>query len=110
LYMKKDKGVLRVENGKISFWSGWSKQERWSVPVKDIKKVEVEESDKITKTRALLLGFGALIFKKHKKFLVLSFDVAGMESAAIFDFPGDSGDQNKMMMMQEIIKAKQAAG
>ena len=105
--MKKNKGELRISSTDISFWSGrMSKQMRFSVLLKDISKVEVQESTKITLTRALLLGFASLVFKKKKKFLVLHFSVAGMESGAIFDFPKDRGDNRKMKMMQQIMEAK----
>ena len=107
MYMKKDKGELRLSSTDIQFWSGrFSKKLRFSVPLSDIKKVTVQESSKITLTRALLLGFASLIFKKKKKFLVLYFDVGGVESGAIFDFPKDIGDKRKTEMMQEIMKAK----
>lgn len=107
LYMKKDKGELRVSPSDVSFWSGRiSKSMRFIVPLTDIKKVDVQESNKITLTRALLLGFASLVFKKKKKYLVLYFEVGGMESGAIFDFPGDRGDNRKMSMMQTIMAAK----
>jgi len=44
--------------------------------------------------------------RKKKGFLVLYFDVRGIESGAIFDFPKDIGDRRKTEMMQEIMKAK----
>ena len=52
------------------------------------------------------MGLGSLIFKKKKKYLTLYFDVGGMESGAIFDFPKDRGDKRKTEMMQEILQAK----
>lgn len=108
LYMKKDKGELRVSETEISFWSGtFKKQQRFAVPLKHIKKADLQEQSKITLTRALLFGFASLIFKKKKRYLVLYFDVAGMESGAIFDFPGDVGDGRKKKMMRTIIEAKQ---
>lgn len=107
IYMKKDSGELRVDDSEISFWSGrFSKQQKFSVSLTKIKKVEVQEQNKITLTRALVLGMASLIFKKKKKFLVLYFDVAGLESGAIFDFPKDSGDKRKTEMMQTILMAK----
>ena len=49
MYMKKDKGELRVSSTDISFWSGrFPKKSRYSVPLRDLKKVDVEESTKIT--------------------------------------------------------------
>jgi len=107
LYMKKDKGELRISSNDISFWSGrFSKSQRFSVLLKDIEKVDLQEQSKITLTRALLLGFASLVFKKKKRYLVLYFNIAGMESGAIFDFPGDRGDNRKREMMQKIIEAK----
>ena len=107
LYMKKDKGELRVSETEISFWSGrFGKKQRFVVPLPDIKKVDIQEQSKITLTRALLLGFASLIFKKKKKYLVLYFDVVGMESGAIFDFPKDSGDKRKTELMQTILMEK----
>ena len=48
-YMKKDKGELRISPSDISFWSGrFSKEMRFSVLLKDISKVDVQESNKIT--------------------------------------------------------------
>lgn len=105
--MKKDRGELRVTEAEISFWSGtFGKKQRFVVPLTDIKKVDIQEQSKITLTRALFLGFASLIFKKKKKYLVLYFDVVGMESGAIFDFPHDFGDKRKTEMMQTILMQK----
>ena len=106
LFMKKSGGELRVSDTEISFWSGIAKNKKWVVPLKDIKQVAIQDQDKITLTRALLLGFASLIFKKKKRFLVLYFNVAGMDAGAIFDFPHDIGDSRKAAMMQTIIQRK----
>ena len=73
-YMKKDKGQIRVSENDVSFWSGTlKKQQRFSIPLQDLIRVELQEKDKITLTRALLLGPFSLIFKKHKRYLVMYF-------------------------------------
>jgi len=73
LYMKKMRGELRVSETEISFWTGLAKSKKWLVPLKDIKKVDLQEQSKITLTRALLLGLGSLIFKKKKRFFCFIF-------------------------------------
>ena len=105
-YMKKARGELKITETEVSFWSGLRKQERFRIPLKDIKKVDFQEQNKITLTRALVFGLGALIFKKKKKYLVFYFDVAGMESGTIFDFPRGFRDRTKKKLMQTIIERK----
>lgn len=106
-YLRKDKGQLRISEKDVSFWSGTlKKQQKFSISLQDISKVELQEKDKITLTRAILLGPFSLIFKKHKEYLVLYFSVSGMESGAIFDFPRDVVDANKSRLMDLIEKAR----
>lgn len=106
-YMKKSKGELRVTDVDVGFWSGLRKRQRFVIQLNDIKKVEFQEANKITLTRALVLGLLSLIFKKKKKYLVFYCDVAGMECGAVFDFPGGLRDRTKKKLMQTIVERKQ---
>jgi len=108
LFMKKMRGDLRIDETEVSFWAGLAKSKKWFVPLKDIKRVELQEQDKITLTRALLLGLGSLIFKKKKRFLVLYFNVAGIDAGAVLDFPGDIRDSRKKELMETVLRRKSA--
>jgi hypothetical protein len=110
-YMKRDMGEVKVSEAGVSFWSGIiKKRQRFVIPLKDLKRAELQEQEAI-RPRALLLGPLAFLFiKKRKRRLVLRFDVGGMESIASFDFPRDIGDARKATLMQTITEAKQRLG
>ncbi|MEM3598570.1 MAG: hypothetical protein QXT02_06540 [Candidatus Hadarchaeum sp.] len=106
-YMKRERGTLKVLTDKIIFLSGhFGKKEKFSIPLKDIKRVELQLEHKVTLGRMLLLGIFAFGAKKEKKYVVIDFNVAGMEAKAVFDFPGDIGDRKKQKLVQTILEAK----
>lgn len=105
-----DKGILTVDNDKITYRSGLLSTSRFEIPIQEVTNANLQTQEQISRNvtlaRVLMFGVFALGMKKKKvdttQYLVISYKENGIENSVVFQSSYIGGLSSSIMKARQV--------